>query len=650
MSEGVELFDKLPTGWAWATVEEIGSRIEQPVLTGPFGSKLKTSDFCESGVPVLTIGCLSESGLRLDKANYIDRVKAAELQRYHLRGGDLLFSRMASVGKSCVVPGEQTGAVFNYHLMRLRLACDVYATPLFVHYVHGAPSVRAYLSEVNHGATRDGVNTSQLLAMPVKVPPLNEQHRIVSKIEALQTHSTAAKEALDAIPPLLEKFRQSVLASAFRGDLTKKWREQNPDVEPASVLLERIRAERKRKWIEDYAETYRAKDEAKAKKAGKPWGEEDDRKALEKHRKKGEEKYVTPEPVDTEGLPELPEGWCWTSLKEITLVTGGLTRNKSKREKSKEFVPLVTVASVGLRSIEPSKFGSIGILEADGLSATLEKGDVLVVEGNGSLSHIGRASIWDGCEPTARHQNHLIRVRSVVAPAEFVLEWLSSPHGRELLVRQATSAAGLYNLSLSKIERIAIPMPSYVEMCNIVRCLQRPVGIAAGLIAQHKERDVLLGGLEQSILAKAFRGELVPQDPNDEPASVLLEKIKAERAITQSQKKRGRKKKAAPAATPSTSVQATPETEKPSPPPASMDGWKQPTLFEGAASELSAIAQKILACLQGATSPMSKADVLSQVEASTTEWNAGIAELVQAGKAVREGRGRGTKYRVTIAG
>ena len=82
------------------------------------------------------------------------------------------------------------------------------------------------------------------------LPPLNEQRRIVAKLEALLARSRKAREALDAVPALLERFRQSVLAAAFRGDLTADWRAQNPDVEPASKLLERIRAERRRRWEE----------------------------------------------------------------------------------------------------------------------------------------------------------------------------------------------------------------------------------------------------------------------------------------------------------------------------------------------------------------------------------------------------------------
>lgn len=128
----------------------------------------------------------------------------------------MLFSRMASVGRAGIVPEDLAGSLFNYHIMRLRLADAAYVPQLFMYYVRGATVVRDYLDDVNHGATRDGINTTQLLEMPVLLPPLAEQRRIVAKIETLTAKSRRAKEALDAIPALLERFRKSVLAAAFR--------------------------------------------------------------------------------------------------------------------------------------------------------------------------------------------------------------------------------------------------------------------------------------------------------------------------------------------------------------------------------------------------------------------------------------------------
>ncbi len=176
MSEG----NGLPPGWAWSTVAQVGHDSEQTVLTGPFGSNLGHEDFVDAGVPVLTIGCLTQHGLSLAKALFVDNAKANGLGRYRVREGDVLFSRMASVGRAEVVTAQFNGALINYHLMRLRLADEAVSPRYFVYYVRGSEAVKSYVRDVNHGATRDGINTSQLLDMPILVPPLAEQQRIVA--------------------------------------------------------------------------------------------------------------------------------------------------------------------------------------------------------------------------------------------------------------------------------------------------------------------------------------------------------------------------------------------------------------------------------------------------------------------------------------
>src|SRR5260221_3625198 len=110
---------------------------------------------------------------------------------------------------------------------------------------HGRDWVR---SCVTQQAGQANVSGGKLKDLEVPIPPLNEQRRIVAKLEGLQARSRRARDALDAVPPLLEKLRQSILAAAFRVDLTKDWRAKHKDVEPASELLKRIRTERRKKW------------------------------------------------------------------------------------------------------------------------------------------------------------------------------------------------------------------------------------------------------------------------------------------------------------------------------------------------------------------------------------------------------------------
>ena len=231
---------ELPAGWVWATVEQIGRIGEQPVLTGPFGTNLKTADFTKTGIPVLTIGCLTTTGVSLDKAAFVSKEKAAELSRYALREGDLLFSRMATVGRAGLVEATIANCLFNYHIMRLRLAEGAILPRFFMEYIQGSSEVSRYVRKVNHGATRDGINTVQLLNLSVAMPPLAEQHRIVAEVERQLSFIRQAEAAVTANLTRAGRLRQSILKRAFSGKLVP----QDPNDEPASDLLERIRAER----------------------------------------------------------------------------------------------------------------------------------------------------------------------------------------------------------------------------------------------------------------------------------------------------------------------------------------------------------------------------------------------------------------------
>jgi type I restriction enzyme S subunit len=204
-----------PTRATTAVLSELGAAGEQTVLTGPFGANLGKEDFVASGVPVFTIGCLGVDGIERSKLFHVSSQKAKELSAYRLREGDFLFSRMASVGRVGFVPAGLDGALFNYHLMRLRLNSAAIIPKLFYYYVRGSEAVRLYLDAVSRGATRDGINTRLLRNMPVHLPPLAEQQRIVAKIDNLSAKSRRAREHLDHFPRLVEKYKQAILAAAY---------------------------------------------------------------------------------------------------------------------------------------------------------------------------------------------------------------------------------------------------------------------------------------------------------------------------------------------------------------------------------------------------------------------------------------------------
>jgi type I restriction enzyme S subunit len=187
----------------------------------------------------------------------------------------------------------------------------------------------------------------------------------------------------------------------------------------------------------------------------------------------------------------------------------------------------------------------IGCTPKELQKTALKFGDLLIVEGNGSIDQIGRVALWDGSIPVCSHQNHLIRARTGprIVP-EFLLFWMISPLGRQYIERVASSSSGLHTLSISKVSGLPVPLCSIAEMNEIIARIRSRLRDIASLERETSQSALLLDRLDQANLSKAFRGELVPQDPNDEPASVLLERICAARAEQPKNTRKGRGKTA----------------------------------------------------------------------------------------------------------
>jgi type I restriction enzyme S subunit len=200
------------------------------------------------------------------------------------------------------------------------------------------------------------------------------------------------------------------------------------------------------------------------------------------------------------------------------------------------------VANVYTDRLELDDVAEIGVTKDEFEHLKLQPGDLLVVEGNGSVEQIGRVAVWRGELEEVGHQNHLIRVRLKPGMCpRFFLSFLMSPLGRDLIVRQASSTSGLHTLSISKVAALPVPVPSPKEQKALVEALAAPM---SEIDKQAEEIDIGLAkcsALRQSILKRAFSGQLVGQDPRDEPATALFERIRAERNAASEMKTRNGK-------------------------------------------------------------------------------------------------------------
>ena len=382
-----------------------------------------------------------------------------------------------------------------------------------------------YLNQLDYsvyvtGTTRLKLTQNALMRLPVHVAPKNEQCRIVAKIEELFSELDKGIESLKTARRQLEVYRQSVLKHAFEGKLTAQWREENKDrLEKPEQLLARVKQGRVTRYDRQLK---------RWKMAVKEW--EDAGKTSTRPPKP----KVPAEVTDTPGgiaakLPELPEGWLWLRLDSIADIVGGITKNQT-RSRLPHKMKYLRVANVYADKISTDNVHEIGVTEAEARKVALEVGDLLVVEGNGSMDQIGRVAMWNGELPVCGHQNHLIRVRLANGfEPRFVLQFLLSPQGRDLIVKEASSTSGLHTLSISKVSNLFVPVASPSEEVTIVAEIDEKL---ARIDRALEEVDIQLAkseALRQAILKKAFSGQLVAHDPNDETASVLLNRIREEK-------------------------------------------------------------------------------------------------------------------------
>jgi type I restriction enzyme S subunit len=318
----------------------------------------------------------------------------------------------------------------------------------------------------------------------------------VAKIEALFEQSRTARQALDRIPPLLKKFRQAVLAAAFRGDLTRDWREQHPDIEPASALLDRIRTERRR----ECEGTHRGSKPAERKT------------------------------VDMGDLPELPARWVWCALGQCTsLITKGESPNWQGYQYVADGVPFVRSENVLWGVLDLSEVARIPDTFHQKLQRSkLKPNDVLV---NLVGASIGRCAVVppELSEANINQAVATIRTTEALCPP-YLLHLLLSPAMQEVIQGKRVEVARP-NISLGDLRNLIVPLAPAAEQEHIVCRMEQLFVIVAAIEAALEAARRRADKLEQSILTRAFHGELVPQDPNDEPACTLLDRVRTQPSI-----------------------------------------------------------------------------------------------------------------------
>jgi len=486
----------LPEGWVEVLLGKCG------IWQGG-GTPSKANDsFWRNG----TVPWISPKDMKMlrlaDSEDHISRSAIEETNvKPFPKGTVLIVIRSGILGRTLPVAVADVSATMNQDLKGIHPA--PWLDSLYLAYLLRCREISILRNCSKNGTTVPSIDTSALHAVPIQIPPLSEQHRIVEKIEELFSHLDAGIQAMKRAKANLKRYRASVLKSAVEGMLTEEWRKDHPQTEDGQMLLDRLIRERREKWEQSQLKKF----EEKGKEPPK------NRQA----------KYEEPSAPDTSALPALPEGWAWAAVEQVGEVVTGTTPPTANRAYYGTHIPFLSPSDL-----------EAGYAVTTGNSALSEEGLTharWTPERTTLVTCIGATIGKTGFTRMPCTTNQQINA-VVVPPIGNLPEWFfwtqRSPRGQQEIKRNA-SATTLPLLNKSKFQAILVPLPPLAEQEQIVALVEERL---SQIDAADKTIDAELirsKRLRQSILKQAFEGKLVPQNPKDEPASILLERIKASR-------------------------------------------------------------------------------------------------------------------------
>ena len=370
------------------------------------------------------------------------------------------------------------------------------------------------------GGAQPNISQQLIKAHEIQLPSLAEQKRIVEKLDEVLAQVDTIKARLDGIPALLKRFRQSVLASATSGEISKNWRELNsPSLSCKNDVVKKVFTE----WCKSKEAEFSRKD--KIPKNDK-WKEK---------------------------FPELDFGEnpvsCWHAIN-LASVAEVIDPNPSHRMPKYVDDGFPFISSENIVNLSCIDFVKGKKIQGEELEK--QKTRYEVRDGTFAFTRIG--TIGKSVLLPVPHNYGVSHAMAIVNPFQSLIDsrfLILSMNCKSILsqAHEGVQSVGVPDLGIGKMKSFIIPLPSIDEQKEIVRLVDQYFAFADTIEAQVKKAQARVDNLTQSILAKAFRGELVAQDPNDEPADKLLERIAAARkeaeALTKAAKKAGASKEKA---------------------------------------------------------------------------------------------------------
>lgn len=451
--------------------------------------------------------------------------------RQIVRSGDVLFATVRPYLRNIAsVPDKYDGQIASTGFSVLRPAQGI--DPSFLYYKAISSDFVSALSGEQYGVSYPAVKDEQVRAQPLQLPPTKEQERIVAKIKELFSELDKGVESLATARGQLKVYRQIILKHAFEGKLTEQWREDNKHkLETSEHLLARIKKERESRYekqLEEWNAAVKAW-EAKAKPGKKP------------------AKPRTPKPLvhlnqpELAELPNLPGLWFWDRLGWMTCGVEYGTAAKSSESGEVPVLRMGNIQNAKLDWVDLAYTSDPTEIE----QYSLRPGDVLFNRTN-SPELVGKSAIYRGEQP-ALFAGYLIRVNQnpVVIDCQYLNLFLNSHVAKQHGNKVKTDGVNQSNINGEKLQNYPFPYCSLAEQHEIVRILDEKLSVIDQLENDIDQELVKAQALRHSILKRAFSGQLVEQDPNDEPASALLERVRAEKTELSNNKKNSKRKDAA---------------------------------------------------------------------------------------------------------
>lgn len=478
----------LPPLWTWTLLGTLASLIRNGVSAKPNA---------DTGVRVLRISSVRPGKIDLNDVRYLAN-DGPDLDRFTVCEGDILFTRYNGtrelVGVAAVASHVPHRTLHPDKLIKVRVPREL-CEPKFLAWSANVGVSREFINgRIRTTAGQAGISGGDLRDLPLPLAPLSEQRRIAEALDSYLTRLDETTTLLERVQRNLKRYRASVLKAAVEGRLVpteaELARAEKRDYEPASVLLERILVERRKQW--------------------------------EKEGRRG--KYKEPELPDTKGLSAPPEGWCWANLAVLKAFSLYGPRFTSEA--------YVSEGKLVLRTSDISASGKVNFATAPRLALAPEEfrkyaakiGDLLITR-TGSLGTL--AVFNDDVDAVPGAYLIQYRLRAPLIASWYCFYFFKSPAGQNCL-RDGGAGVGRPNLNAPTIEKACFALPPLAEQERIVAEVERRLSIAEELQLQATADQARCSRLRQSILKWAFEGKLVDQDPNDEPASALLARIKAE--------------------------------------------------------------------------------------------------------------------------